>query len=107
MPILVNSLPCVIPPLYHTPLRYSQKNVGKSSQSKRHGSHIAEKEKLSCGCAHSGGADRRSSGHRGEMKKDGSEPPKPSFKPSRLEGHLDGLQSSAKMLQNDGRTVNI
>jgi len=59
MPILVNSLPCVIPPLYHTPLRYSQKNVRQSSQSKRHGSHIAEKEKLSCGCAHGGQIDDR------------------------------------------------
>jgi DNA-binding FrmR family transcriptional regulator len=43
----------------------------------------------------------------GDMKKDGSEPPKPSFKPSRLEGHLDGLQSSAEMLRGDGQTVNI
>jgi hypothetical protein len=106
MPILVNSLPCVIPPLYHTPLRYCQKNVRKISPSKRHGSHLAEKEKLSCGCAHAGGRSTIERAPQGN-KKDGSEPPKPSFKPSRLEGHLDGLQSSAKMLQNDGRTVNI
>jgi hypothetical protein len=46
MPILVHSLPCVILPCTIPLYGINQKKVRKSSQSKRHGSHMADKEKL-------------------------------------------------------------